>query len=300
MKNPKEDSKVDNGHPLGGAGDESNKNTDSKPIDKKAEIIFNFAPPNPIASFNDLAMEDSKLYLTKDRTKYIEFCYVTKGNFNVGITPDQYSEVLNDAGDRAFGLNVQDEVAKKSDRYIIIDESFHIAKYELSMEEYNLVMDGKTVDDSRPKNMWTDKELQKFIEKLNKTFPNLIFDIPTELEWEYAAKGASEKLYISSNDYFDVADYVNTLEDSIGMRSVEVEKQLCSWINACDMLGNLKEVCYANHEVYTSVANTSMKYCARGGSYIEDRFSARTTSRHIRSSISGEDIGIRLIIKKKN
>ncbi|MEM9544482.1 MAG: SUMF1/EgtB/PvdO family nonheme iron enzyme [Bacteroidota bacterium] len=262
------------------------------------EESYAFKPVNSDVTFSELLLEDSKIYLTEDSSFYLEFCFVNKGSFNLGITSSQYNESLIDAGTKAFEINIQDEVTLSEKRYVEVSEPFHISKFELSRAQYNLIVNGMAQKDDLAMSSISEKNLEILLYRLNELYPHLLFDIPTEVEWEFAAKGSSEKYYISTNDYYEV-DHKIVVNDSSGIQTIYPKECLLSPTNACNMLGNVKELCKANHEYYTSEFNKDTKYIARGGSYIEDRFGARTTSRHLRSNINSEDIGLRLIIKKK-
>lgn len=247
--------------------------------------------------FNDFLLNEPIIHLTADRKNNLEFCEVPKGSFNLGITSDQYNETLILAGDKAFDLNIQDEVTKPDNQYVQISDRFFISKYELSRDQYNLIMKGQSVKDDLPFTEFTISELEALLKKLNSLYPNLHFDIPSEIEWEYAAKGSSEKYYLSSNDFYKIKDKV-IVSDSTGMKSIYNKKCLLSHVNACNMIGNVKEICKSNNENYTQTFN-QFDYVARGGSFMEDEFTARSTSRHLRKSIKSADVGIRLIVKKK-
>lgn len=248
-------------------------------------------------SFNDLYLNSPIIYLTGDKKHFLEFCMVNEGSFNLGITSEQYNNSLMEAGDRAFNLNIQDEVTKSNERLSTIKEKFFISKYELSIEQYNLIMKGQSLKNDLPFTSFTVKELNGLLNKLNTLFPNIRFDIPNEIEWEYAAKGPAEKYYMSTNNFFDIEEKV-VVNDSTGVKPIIPSDCLPSHINACNMIGNVKEICRSNNEKYTQTFN-QFDYVARGGSFLEDRFTARTTSRHLRKNSQSKDIGIRLIIKKK-
>jgi formylglycine-generating enzyme required for sulfatase activity len=278
--------------------EESNpKESPKEKLDDTKEEMITLDLANQNMNFNELYLdEDSKIYLSADKTHFLEFCMVNEGSFNLGITSKQYNESLIEAGEISFELNIQDEVIKKGKRLTTVSKKFFISKYELSVAQYHLIVNGETIKNDLPFTGFTKKQLEKLLNKLNSLFPNLKFDIPSEIEWEYAAKGSGEKYYMSTNNYFDIDDKV-VVEDTSGPKPI-MQYCLPSHVNACNMIGNVKEICRSNNEKYTQIFN-QFDYVARGGSFAEDKFSARTTSRHLRKRMKSDDIGIRLIIRKK-
>lgn len=91
--------------------------------------------------------------------------------------------------------------------------TFHIAKYEITQRLWVAVMgtnpSGFTGDENRPVEKVSWNMVQQFIAKLNQ-MTGKTYRLPTEAEWEYAARGGNQSqgyTYAGSNDINSVAWY---------------------------------------------------------------------------------------------
>lgn len=136
---------------------------------------------------------------------------------------------------------------------------YYICKFELTHQSYNTIMNTNRKYLSRD-------DWQFFIEYVNKS-TGLIFDFPTEAQWEYAAKGGKLTkgyLYSGSNDLNEVRCA------SLPCSSNCVANEL----GLFDMSGGVSEWCrdsYAEYEPFYCV-DPCVKYgedcVVRGGSYL--------------------------------
>lgn len=178
--------------------------------------------------------------------------------------------------------------------------SYRIGKYEVTQELWEAVMGSNPSQFKGPKRpvenvSW--KDCDDFIKELNRlTGQN--FRLPTEAEWEYAARGGQNKnsyKYSGSNDLADVAWY----GDNSSSETHDVGQKSPNSLGLYDMSGNVWEWCYDWYGDYPSGHQSNPKgpdlasyRVLRGGSWINYARYGRVSYRNnstpsYRSSNSG-------------
>lgn len=161
---------------------------------------------------------------------------------------------------------------------VLLTEDYYIGKYEVTQALWNVVMDSKysTNDgDLLPKNYVSWNDCQEFIEKQNK-ITGLKFRLPTEAEWEYAARGGKKSkryLYSGSNNVLDVAWY----DGNSSNKRHPVGTKQANELGIFDMGGNVSEWCqdlwgqYQNDSQINPLGSSAgTKHVIRGGNYFFD------------------------------
>jgi len=141
-----------------------------------------------------------------------------------------------------MGSNNEDNDEKPVHQVCVDD--FYIGKYEVTQNQWKEIMGSNPshlkCDDCPVENVsWND--VQEFIQKLNeRTGEN--YRLPTEAEWEYAARGGNkskEYKYSGSNDIDNVAWYTKNSGGKIHKVGTKQANELCIY----DMTGNVYEWC---------------------------------------------------------
>ena len=175
---------------------------------------------------------------------------------------------------------------------------FYINKYEVTQKLWEAVMNATPNDendmqwekefgkgDNFPAYRISYDEVETFIAKLNE-FTGLNFALPTEAQWEYAAKGGkntSYSLYAGGGNVLEVA----WIDQNSDMCS-EVGKKDPNGLGLYDMSGNVWEMCQDWYYNYTEEAATdpvgdvyNQGYKVfRGGSWNTNAQQARVTTRY--------------------
>ena len=78
-----------------------------------------------------------------------------------------------------------------------IENDFYIGKFEVTEREWNVVMsDTESGSSTLPMTMVSWEDCQRFVRKLQVMTGGLLFELPTEKQWEYAARKNEEKGWI--------------------------------------------------------------------------------------------------------
>ena len=193
---------------------------------------------------------------------------------------------------------------------------FYINKYEVTQLLWEAIM-GETPNDENDM-QWEDEfgkgdnypayrisydEVETFIGKLNE-YTGLRFSLPTEAQWEYAAKGGKDtyySLYAGGGNVLEVA-WIDSNSDKCS----EIGKKDANGLGLYDMSGNVWEMCQDWYYDYTEEAVTdpvgeeyNQGYKVfRGGSWNTNAQQARVTARY-RQGIHYRDYntGFRLVIE---
>ena len=119
-----------------------------------------------------------------------------------------------------------------------ITKSFEIGKYEVTQTQWQAVMDSNpsTMKGSdRPVETVTKIEAQDFLNRLNAQNDGYRYRLPTEAEWEYAARAGTAGPYAGSLN--DIAWYAGNSEDETHTVG---KKKPNAW-GLYDMEGNVRE-----------------------------------------------------------
>ena len=219
-----------------------------------------------------------------------EMIAVKGGTFKMGRTSEQGSEAEND---------------EKPTHSVTLSD-YYIGKYEVTQELWQAVM-GSNPSNFKGTNLpvesvsWND--VQEFIRKLNQqTGAN--FRLPTEAEWEYAARGGNKSKgykYSGSNNINDVAWYTSTTNDS-GTKPVGTKSP--NELGIYDMSGNVYEWCqdwygnYSRGSQTNPTGSSSGSYrVLRGGSWYGSARNCRVSNRNFSNPDNRRDyFGFRLAL----
>lgn len=176
--------------------------------------------------------------------------------------------------------------------------SFFINRYEVTQKEWQAVMNNNPSNfkgDNLPVECVSWDDCQKFIRKLNE-LTGLSFRLPTEPEWEYAAKGGTRSRnykYSGSNSIGEVAWY----DGNSGSKTHAVGTKSANELGLYDMSGNVWEWTASVWCSDYNSARTGSIRVRRGGSWYSYAGYCRSSCRYYDAPDCRDSIlGLRLVL----
>ena len=222
----------------------------------------------------------------------IDMVRVEAGTFTMGATAEMEDPDGNE----------------KPAHQVTLTNDYYMGKYEVTQALWQAVMGSNPSyfkGDNLPVEMVSWDDCQKFISELNR-ITGKTFRLPTEAEWEYAARGGNKSRgyqYSGSNNLSNVAWY----KDNSGSKTHAVGTKQPNELGIYDMSGNVLEWCQDRLGKYKATSQTnptgakSGSYrVLRGGNWVDDvrnRFSCsnRVAANHAWRDF---DVGLRLALSE--
>ena len=221
---------------------------------------------------------------------------VEGGTFTMGATEEQGSEAYND----------------EKPTHPVTLSSYYIGKTEVTQELWEAVMgsnpsrfkDSNFQDPKLPVEQVSWNDCQTFITKLN-ALTGKNFRLPTEAEWEFAARGGNKSkgyIYSGSNTIVDVAWY----NSNSNWATCPVATKAPNELGIYDMSGNVWEWCSDWFGNYSSESQTNPTGPKSGSYRVERGGCWYCNTRYCRVSYRGnyppnyinEYLGLRLCLSE--
>ena len=218
-----------------------------------------------------------------------EMVYVEGGSFDMGATTEQGSDA------------VSDEYPVHS----VTLSGYYIGKCEVTQELWEAVIGSNPsyfMGAQKPVENVNWNDCQEFVSRLN-SLTGMTFRLPTEAEWEYAARGGNQSShykYSGSDNIHDVAWY----DDNSGSSTHAVGTKSPNEFGIYDMSGNVSEWCSDRYGDYSAGAQTNPQgpssgsfRVLRGGSWDYDAGYCRVSCRDDDDPYYSDNfIGLRLVL----
>ncbi len=234
----------------------------------------------------------STVSLSAELNKLINnMVYVSGGTFIMGGTSEQGSDAYDD----------------EKPTHNVTLSSYYICKYEVTQALWRAVMGSNPSNfkgDNLPVECVSWNDCQTFINRLN-SYTGRNFRLPTEAEWEFAARGGNYSRhykYSGSNYIGDVAWY----GDNSGNRTHPVGTKQPNELGLYDMSGNVYEWCSDWYGSYSSYSQSNPTGPNSGSDRVDRGGSWGGSARYCRSSYRGNltpgyrfsNLGLRLVLSQ--
>ena len=169
-----------------------------------------------------------------------------------------------------FQMGSNDGESYEKPVHTVTVSDFYIGKTEITQKQWRDIMGNNpsyyTNCDNCPVEQVSWDDIQDFLQKLNQK-TDKSYRLPTEAEWEYAAKGCNKSkgyTFSGSNSLGDVAWF----NDNSGSKTHPVAQLQPNELGVYDMSGNVWEWCSDWYGDYVGYAQTNPKGPASGSSRV--------------------------------
>ena len=223
-----------------------------------------------------------------------------------------FNMIKVEGGTFTMGAHTNQEVEawdEEKPAHSVTLSSYYIAETQVTQALWQIVMGNNPSnfqgDVNNPVERVGYDDCKEFISKLN-ALTNKKFRLPTEAEWEFAARGGNKSkdyIYAGSNNLDDVAWY----GDNSDGHTHPVKTKAPNELGLYDMTGNVWEWCndyWSDNYPSTAQTNpqgpTSGSYRVdRGGNWSNDARDCRSSCRgYFNSGLRGSFLGFRLALNK--
>jgi formylglycine-generating enzyme required for sulfatase activity len=224
----------------------------------RAETITSGSDPE-----SNLTQRHEEVTHVKEKETFIktidmEFVLIQPGEFDMGSP-------ANELGRYDFEGPVH---------HVTISKAFYLSKYEVTQNQWFEVMEDNPSyfkGDKLPVENVSWYDVQEFIKKLNKKENTYKYRLPSEAEWEYAARAGTTTQYSFGNDDSKLGNYAWYKENS-DLKTHPVGKKGANPWGLYDMHGNVWE--WVQDELHDTYDSAPVD-----GSAWEDGFSANRVNR---------------------
>ena len=174
--------------------------------------------------------------IIKDCPECPDMVVLPGGSFLMGSPPDSQPDPFSNEKPKAIGS------PDEKPQHLVQVQSFAIGKYEVTQEQWYPVMgDNPSENKGRtlPVEQVSWEDVQQFIAKLNQK-TGQTYRLPSEAEWEYAARAGSTTEWSLGDDVSKLRNYA-WYSDNSGGKTQLVGQKLPNAFGLHDIYGNVWE-----------------------------------------------------------
>lgn len=275
----------------------------ARPKFKGKLLKYSFETPFVRNETDELAMQKKEVFYFAEKlnqTATLEMIEIRGGSFQMGSTPDEARRAWQRALElypKTTLLPIEAYSAETPQRTVNI-KPFFMSKYEITQGQWKAIMGDLPkfvkdlsllvkLDDNYPVFGITWAEANDFCKKLSEKTGKK-YRLPTEAEWEYAARAGSETPY-AFGERIDRSLATFGYASVVEKPDLTVTKYYPNAFGLYQMHGNVDEYCedvwipnYQNAPTDGSArksGNTTKEYVIRGGNFLNLEIDLRSASR---------------------
>ncbi|MCP4289411.1 MAG: formylglycine-generating enzyme family protein, partial [Gammaproteobacteria bacterium] len=221
-----------------------------------------------------------------DPVSGIDFVWAPEGCFQMGQSETDKRYILQERGEERYKQYYMNELPQHE----VCVDGFWMGKTEVTQAQWTRIMGdnpSRFQSDTNPVEQVSWKDIQKFLQALNKKAGKEMYRLPTEAEWEYAARAGTSTIFYFGDDAGMLSDYAWYRSNSGGTTHPAGQLKPNAW-GLYDMHGNVWEWCqdWYDSEYYSKSPKenpqgpSSGKYrVLRGGSWANYPNDCRSATR---------------------
>ncbi|MFN0280005.1 MAG: SUMF1/EgtB/PvdO family nonheme iron enzyme [Pyrinomonadaceae bacterium] len=192
----------------------------------------------------------------------MEMVYIPPGEFMMGSSEDDIAEAFYKAQQEFKDAKREWFDAEKPQHKVRIGEGFWMGRYEVTQAQWRSVMGDNPSNfngcDTCPVETVSWDDAKVFLRKLNQSNDGFIYSLPSEAQWEYAARAGTKGLWAGN---LDEMGWYNKNSSS---KTHPVGQKQANAFGLYDMHGNVWEWCEDYYGPYSTTDVTDPKGAASG------------------------------------
>lgn len=220
------------------------------------------------------------------------FVPIPKGAFMMGSPESEIERSANEKQHRVEltkSFEMQSGSVTQRQWFLVTGKNPSFFKREEDCKDFGVEINGVSLCPHHPVENVSWDDVQEFIRKINQLSAKNQYRLPTEAEWEYAARGGSEEAYFFGNHSKQLNEY-GWYNQNSGNQTHEVATKRPNGYGLFDMHGNVGQWVQDRYDAYLDKSvedprgpDSGDNRVVRGGSWNDEAWKCRSAYRQYHS-----------------